>query len=114
VLSIKKLLTKILLALSSGSADDYLKLPNGVLIQWGSITIPSGSYVANIDLSQTFIDRTKLSIHLTPVQSGTTWNVNYAATTTSNISIGRTPNTTASTYYWLAIGRWKNVGGGTA
>ena len=95
---------------NSGSAvsnGGYCKMGDGTLIQWGSVTVAAGAYVATISFPVEFVDRTQLSIQVTPLQSGTDWNVNYANTTTTKSSIGRTPNTGSDTYYWLAIGRWK-------
>lgn len=109
MLNVKKTLYKILTSISSGT--NYLKLPDGTLVCWGSVTIPSGVYTAYWTFPEDFIDRTNLSIQVTPLQTGTSWNVNYASTSVSQTQIGRTPNTNSDTYYILAFGRWK-VGGG--
>ena len=90
----------------SGSGG-YCKMGDGTLMQWGSVVVPSGNYTQQISFPQEFADRTKITIQVTPLSGGTVWNVNYSDVTTTGASVGRTPNTSASTYYWLAIGRWK-------
>lgn len=99
--------TSTIKQIMNNSDTDYCMMPDGTLIQWGSATVAQGAYTANINFTKTFIDRTKMSIQVTPLASGTDWNVNFAQTTGAGFSLGRTPNTSASTYYWFAIGRWK-------
>ena len=92
---------------SAGSGSGYCKMPDGTLIQWGSVIVPIGSYTANISLPVPLYKLQDSSITLTPLQTGTDFNINYSDSSTSSIRIGRTPNTSDSVYYWIALGRWK-------
>lgn len=84
-------------------------MPDGTLLQWGSTTIPSGSYTATAQLPIAFIDKTKIGVSVTAaaVSAGTDYGVNYSGVTENQLSFGRTPNTATNTIYWIAIGRWK-------
>lgn len=106
-LSLKYLLYKIVSNLNNESDNGYCKFPDGTLIQWGSVVVPQGSYVAYAPLSIPFIDKTKLGVSLTCVDTFVQATVNYTSSTVSSLQIGRTPNTTANTFYYIAMGRWK-------
>ena len=82
------------------------KLPDGTLVQWGIVKVPNGSFTVATTFPQPFINE-KYSMSITPIQTGTSWNINYGSSSASAFSIGRTPNSSANDYYWFAIGRWK-------
>lgn len=92
---------------SAGSGSGYCKMPDGTLIQWGAATVASGSFTGSFSLPVSLYRIQDSSVVLTPLQTGTDFNVNYADSSNSEIKFGRTPNTLASTYYWMVFGRWK-------
>lgn len=85
----------------------YCKLPNGTLIQWGNVTVPQGAYAATWNCPVPFKDKNDLGVSLTPLATVTSFNANYSGSTTTQINVGRAPNTSATTMYIIAIGRWK-------
>ena len=85
----------------------YCKLPNGTLIQWGTVTVAKNSYTGNWQCPIAFHSKGELGVVLTPLQSVTAYNANYSSSTTTAINVGRTPNTADSSFYIIAIGRWK-------
>lgn len=87
----------------------YCELPDGTLIQWGSVTVLNGSYTANDTFQIPFYNKNKVAISLCPTAAtaGMDYGVNWSSLTTTNLSVGRTPNTADTTFYWTAIGRWK-------
>ena len=89
------------------SGQGYCKLPNGTLIQWGNVTVPANTYTAYWNCPVSFADKNDLGISLTPLSNITGCNVNYSSSSVSQIQVGRTPNTSATTLYIIAIGRWK-------
>lgn len=91
------------------STGGYTKFPDGTLFQWGSTTIPVGSYIARETLPIPFVEKSKIAVSVTPVavEANVFYGVDYNNLTESQLSFGRTPNTTAKTVYWTAIGRWK-------
>ena len=91
------------------STGGYTKFPDGTLFQWGSTTIPAGSYIVRETLPIPFIKKGKIAVSVTPVlvETNVFYGVDYNNLTESQLSFGRTPNTTAKTVYWTAIGRWK-------
>ena len=90
-----------------GTNGGYTKQPDGTLIQWGAVTVAQGAYTASVAYPQAFTNKNQVSITLTPTSAGTSYNVNWDSSTATSLSIGRTPNATANTYYYQAIGRWK-------
>ena len=90
-----------------GTNGGYSKFPDGTLIQWGAVTVAQSAYTASVSYPQTFINKNQVSVTLTPTTAGTSYNVNWDSSSTTSLSIGRTPNTTANTYYYVAVGRWK-------
>lgn len=92
---------------SASGGSGYCKMPDGTLIEWGAATVASGSFTGSFSLPVPLYRIQDSSITLTPLQTGTDFNVNYADSSNSEIKFGRTPNTSASTYYWIACGRWK-------
>lgn len=89
------------------SGNNYIKFTDGTLIQWGSLTIPANSFTASWTHPVAFIDRTNISIQVTPASSITAWNINYGSSSVSSTNVGRTPNTSATAMYIFAIGKWK-------
>jgi hypothetical protein len=54
-----------------------------------------------------FTDKNDLGVALTPLATVSSFNANYAGSSTTQIGVGRAPNTSATTMYIIAIGRWK-------
>lgn len=78
---------------------------DGTLIQWGTLTIPSGSYVASVTLPLTFSD-TSYKVAICTLETGMTANLS-GAKYVGGFTLGRTPNTAENHFDWIAIGRWK-------
>lgn len=97
--------TDTLLPESAVSGSTYQKCADGTLICFGTLTIPSGSYVAWIEFPSYFAD-TNYKISTASLESGITCNIS-GAKQTNGLSLGRSPNTAASSFDWIAIGRWK-------
>ena len=91
------------------STGGYCKLPDGTLMQWGSATINSGGYTTNVALPVPFVNKNKIAVTVATasVDNNKFFGVNYTSVTESQLSFGRTPNTSTDTIYWFAIGRWK-------
>lgn len=89
---------------ANDSGASYCKMPDGTLIQWGTITIPEGLYVEGITFSKAFLD-TNYSLTCAVYDSGILVNINSKYT--GWCRVGRTPNTAANSIGWQAIGRWK-------
>ena len=85
----------------------YSKLPDGTLFEWGAVTVPSNVYTYEINLPVEVTSLAQCSIALTPLQTDTDYNVDFAGSTNTTIKIGRKPYTVANTYYWFLAGRWK-------
>lgn len=96
--------TNKLLPESADSAAGYQKCADGTLIQWDSVTIASGSYVADVTFQLAFVD-TNYKISLTAFDNGL--SLNFTNKTIGGVKVGRTPNTSANGIDWVAVGRWK-------
>lgn len=92
---------------SAMSDPSYCKLPNGVVIMWGAIAVNNGSSTSTINFPVTVTNKDYLTVQVTPLSQGDTWNVNYNDATTSSISVGRLPTNSTRYAYWLVIGFWK-------
>lgn len=89
-----------------GHGTYYVKLSDGTMIEWGSVTVASGSFTADWTHPVAFTGR-PTTIQVTPAASVTSWNINYSNSSASKTNIGRTPNTSATAMYIMAIGKWK-------
>lgn len=95
------------------AASGYTTLPSGIIIQWGTGTLPnSGSTKAsiNVSLAQAF-PNSVLSVQVTPTtavgsSSTTDWILSAAAASNSVITVKRSPNHTsvAVSFNFLVIG----------
>ena len=104
----------ILLENQNLGQNGYLKLSNGLLIQWGKKT--SGSYSGTIYFSTSFYD-TNYSLHLTCNNGNTgndsSWIANYTSVSNSYFGYNNkyqqaaNAGTNTAAFYWFAIGRWK-------
>ena len=56
------------------SAGGYCKMPDGTLIQAGSVTIPSGVYTATVSFDVSFVSD-NFFVTLAPHENGTDFNV---------------------------------------
>lgn len=97
--------TDTLLPESAESSGTYCKMADGTLVCYGTLTIPSGSYVATVTLPKPFAN-TSYKIAVCALESGLTCNIS-GAKNTGGFTLGRIPNTAASNFDWIAIGRWK-------
>lgn len=92
----------------SNSNGTYRKWNSGFCECWGSASISSGGYTGKWTFPCAFVNKDKIVVHMTPVDStSTAWNVNYGATTTTQADIGRTPSSATNVYYMSAVGTWK-------
>lgn len=87
------------------SFGSLVKCADGTLIQYGTLTINSGSYVGTVGLPTSFVDNTYI-VAVCSYETGIVSNLS-GAKTVSSFTLGRTPNTAASHFDWIAIGRWK-------
>lgn len=85
------------------SGTGYCKMPDGTLIQWGTVTVPSGSYIASITFAKVFAN-TNYAVTL-GIYDDIAPSINTKST--GGCRIGRTPNTASNNIEWQAIGRWK-------
>ena len=89
---------------TNDSASTYCKMPDGTLIQWGAVTIPSGVSVVEIKFGYSFVD-TNYSLTLASYQNGISTNI--SSKEAGRGYVGRTPATATNSMDWIAIGRWK-------
>lgn len=107
-------------ALQATSSNNFLKLPDGTMIQWSyisenSFTLDNGFLSATVNMSYAFIN-TSYTVMLTTARNGIAYltspvyesnkNGNQTRTTTS-FAITAKGTSKSITVYWLAIGRWK-------
>lgn len=90
---------------TNNSTSNYCKMPDGTLIQWGSVTVAADSYVVTAYFSVPFTNANYAAC-VQAKETGTAWNVGDVRS--DRMRIGRTPSTAANNYYYIAIGRWKN------
>lgn len=88
----------------NNSAGNYCQMPDGTLIQWGKVSVPSGSFVGAITFDYSFVDT---NYSLTFGSYGTGISVNISSKNTDGCGVGRTPNTANTDIDYIAIGRWK-------
>ena len=94
--------------------DNYLKFPDGTLIQWGRATIPSseagGAGYSVDDFAIPFIGTPRAVATAEYTSSIVTFSVS-AQPTASKITLYARANTggiiTGAHAFWHAIGRWK-------
>lgn len=82
----------------------YCKMPDGTLIQWGKVSVPSGTLVAEITFRYSFVD-TNYSLTLGCYNNGISMNI--SGKYNGGCYVGRTPNTANTDIDYIAIGRWK-------
>lgn len=97
--------TDTLLPESAESSGTYCKMADGTLICYGTLAIPSGSYVAYVTLPKAFTN-TNYKVTVCALESGITCNIS-GSKNVGGFSLGRVPNTAVSNFDWIAIGRWK-------
>ena len=96
------------------SGSGYMKLPCGVLLQWGTIAITVSSNAsrylkkkgsATLTFSIEFSEKPRMVV--TPLESGAWWNAscNTITTTTANVSTAGDTTGTRSVF-WFAFGEW--------
>ena len=79
------------------------KMPDGTLIQWGTVTVPSGSYIETVTFAKAFANTNYTVTFGVYDAIEPSINTKY----TGGCRIGRTPNTASNNIEWQAIGRWK-------
>lgn len=102
--------------LKSKVGSNYCKMPDGILIQWGTTQVTTSSsgglfgYMGNtrITFEIPFLTNTTPIVISDPNENGGFWNTgSYSITATSfNLYMGGNMNAT-KTPKWIAIGRWK-------
>lgn len=92
-----------IIPMTTNSDSGKFKTPDGFLMKWQSVSIPSGQYAMAFYLGGEFTEIDTVMVS-TDVNDVTTF---INATTTNQISVGRRPITTECTLRCLAIGRWK-------
>ena len=91
------------------SSSNYLKLPDGTLIQWGEATIPSGSAKTTVTFPLAFAN-VNYAFFPTGIYTYTRdISFVYAAQTATTIDIWHgSADLSHNVYFkWLTIGRWK-------
>lgn len=84
------------------SSSGYTRLPNGLLMQWGSVA--SNTSVGNITFSVPFTSIYSFTHGINVAGAyNSTYQTQTIALTTSTANV-RTGNTTSKTVYWTAIG----------
>lgn len=87
----------------NNSATNYCQMPDGTLIVFGSVTIPSGSYIETATFGKAFVNTDYLVTVGVYDDVSPSINTKYVG----GCRIGRTPNTAANKIDYIAIGRWK-------
>lgn len=84
---------------SSLTANGYSRLPNGLLMQWGTVSVntSAGSITFPAAFSSVY------SLQVTPTSNVSSHMPAVTALSTTTASV-RSSNTTANTNYWIAIG----------
>ena len=95
------------------SGSGYIKLPSGVLIQWGvqSVTINTNAAryfkkkgSATVTFPLEFAEAP--TVVVTPMESGAWWNATCNGTTTTSINVHMAGDTTGTrSVYWIAFGK---------
>lgn len=88
---------------ANDGGNGYCKMPDGTLIQWGTMTVAEGIYVDAVTFSKAFVD-TNYSLTLAVYDDiSASVSTKYAG----GCRIGRIPNTASNRVDWQAMGRWK-------
>lgn len=87
----------------NNSASNYCQMPDGTLIVFGTVSIPSGSYIETVTFGKSFVDTNYLITFGLYDDISPSINTKY----TGGCRIGRTPNTAANNIDYIAVGRWK-------
>lgn len=77
----------------------YTRLPNGLLLQWGNVSVTSTTGTITFPAAFSAV----YSVQLTPSTNNSTHQPAVTALTTTTANV-RSSNTTANTVYWMAIG----------
>lgn len=93
--------------------NGYVKLPSGVLIQWGTqvVTINTNAAryfkkkgSATVTFPLEFAEAP--TVVVTPMESGAWWNATCNGTTTTSINVHMAGDTTGTrSVYWIAFGK---------
>lgn len=89
------------LGTSSIATSGFSRLPNGLLIQWGTVSVNSSSGTINFS---TAFAATPYSVQVTPTVTGNGELAAVTAVTTTTATVRSSRTTTAATQYYLAIG----------
>jgi hypothetical protein len=86
------------------TTDGYQKLPGGLIMQWGSVSITAGNVVTSVTFPIAF-PNAALNAQITHIDTSTTDLVVYKVNDISTTTLGIRNTTGVSTYaYWFAIG----------
>lgn len=86
---------------SSIATSGFSRLPNGLLIQWGTVSV--NATVGSITFTTPFA-AAPYSVQVTATVTGNTEQAAVTATTTTTATVRSSRSTTAATQYYLAIG----------
>ena len=100
---------------TNNSGSNYCKMPDGTLIQWGSVSMactteggPLGYYgTATVNFPVAF--KTASYVIIPTIQEvASYWNANgYVSSTTQGVVCIGGNNTVSKNVRWFAMGRWK-------
>jgi hypothetical protein len=93
--------TSFNLGTSSIATSGFSRLPNGLLIQWGTVAVNSTS--GSITFTTAFA-AAPYSVQVTTTQTGNAEQAAVTAVTTTTATVRSSRSTTAATQYYLAIG----------
>lgn len=105
------------------SGTNYIKMPDGTLICWGKVTFPAssvGTQQVEVNFPVSFIEAPRVVTSwrdsaAVPNFMGEVWTQNQS-TTASKLILNAQRKSTSYNWYadYIAIGRWKTIGGGVS
>jgi hypothetical protein len=93
--------TSFNLGTSSIATNGFSRLPNGLLIQWGTVSV--NATTGSITFTTAFAAN-PYSVQVTPTQTGNGELAAVTAVTTTTATVRSSRSTTAATQYYFAIG----------
>ena len=100
---------------TNNSGSDYCKMPDGTLIQWGRVSVTTGSTKADLGYNGYSIVSFPIDFNSIPVvlcspeENAGYWNASatYISKTLFAAYIAGNQQNTSKNVMWVAIGRWK-------
>lgn len=87
------------------SGADYLKLPDGTLMCWGTVSLASSATYARCTFSKAFVNTSYTAVGViagSPIAA-----TSIGSKATDYVDINSTASSYARSIAWIAIGRWK-------